>query len=198
MTSQGDLQRGTTTSASPGLVAWAVACLWGHDTITSALIAGQPVARYRARNGVTDVNVCLPLPTTSSLLEVIAIALEADDTQDAITRVSRLTLVRHLWTVSRPTPSSIDDAPFAVAASKHGDAPLTSRQQVILMAMADGLTNAQIARLINFSESTVRVESMAIYRHFSVHSRSDAVVAARLSGELEALDYTPEAHLFDM
>lgn len=197
MTSQGDLQRGPTTNANPGLIAWTVACLWGHDAITSALVAGQPIARYRVRNRSTDVNVCLPLPTTSSLLEVVVIALEADDWPDAIAHVSRLTLVRHLWAVARPVASQVDDS-FSVEASRHGDASLTSRQQAILMAMADGLTNAQIARLINFSESTVRAESMAIYRHFAVHSRADAVVAARLSGELEALVYSPEAHLFDM
>lgn len=61
---------------------------------------------------------------------------------------------------------------------------LTVRQTVILQAMADGLTNAQIARRINFSESTVRVESMGIYRHFGVHSRTDAVRAAQEAGVL--------------
>ncbi len=61
---------------------------------------------------------------------------------------------------------------------------LTPRQSVILRAMARGLTNGQIAQLIRFSESTVRLESMCIYRHFDVHSRSEAVAAARDAGEL--------------
>jgi len=56
---------------------------------------------------------------------------------------------------------------------------------VILRAMAKGLTSRQIASRINFSESTVRMESMAIYRAYGVHSRVDAVAAARAAGHLD-------------
>lgn len=62
--------------------------------------------------------------------------------------------------------------------------PLTPRQQSILSSMANGLTNRQIAAQINFSESTVRMDSLAIYRYYGVHSRAAAVDAARSAGHL--------------
>jgi LuxR family maltose regulon positive regulatory protein len=62
---------------------------------------------------------------------------------------------------------------------------LTRRQRDILEGMAEGLTNRQIAARICFSESTVRLESMTIYRYFGVHSRMEAVAAARLEGILD-------------
>jgi DNA-binding CsgD family transcriptional regulator len=61
---------------------------------------------------------------------------------------------------------------------------LTPRQHDILAGMAEGLTNRQIAARICFSESTVRLESMTIYRFFGVHSRAEAVAAARREGML--------------
>jgi DNA-binding NarL/FixJ family response regulator len=67
-----------------------------------------------------------------------------------------------------------------------GDAPasLTARQRTILAYMAEGMTNRQIAARIAFSQSTVRLESMAIYRYFGVHSRGEAVKVARATGEI--------------
>jgi DNA-binding NarL/FixJ family response regulator len=72
-----------------------------------------------------------------------------------------------------------------VYAGDVGDGVLTARQGEILEAMAGGLTNREIAKLIRFSESTVRVESLIIYRHFGVHSRGEAVEAAREAGDID-------------
>ena len=74
------------------------------------------------------------------------------------------------------------------SARQEAAALLTARQQAILMAMARGLTNRQIASRINFSESTVRMESLAIYRAYGVLSRAAAVAAARAAGHLEVAE----------
>lgn len=71
-------------------------------------------------------------------------------------------------------------------ASAFGEPTLHERQLRILELMAEGLTNTQIAARIGFSESTVRMESLAIYRFFDVHDRHDAVIVARNSGYLPA------------
>lgn len=63
-------------------------------------------------------------------------------------------------------------------------AALTSRQQVILQHMADGKTNSAIARLIGFSESTVRQETIEIFRKVGVNDRRSAVIRAQESGIL--------------
>jgi DNA-binding NarL/FixJ family response regulator len=44
------------------------------------------------------------------------------------------------------------------------------------------MTNREIAARICFSESTVRLESMAIHRILGVRSRGQAVAAARQAG----------------
>ena len=61
---------------------------------------------------------------------------------------------------------------------------LTDRQLEILRLMARGLTNAQIAKRIGFSDSTVRQETMAIYRSFEVTGRREAVRMAAARGML--------------
>lgn len=59
---------------------------------------------------------------------------------------------------------------------------LTPRQLRVLTLMAKGMTNGQIARVLAFSESTVRQETMAIYRILQVKGRSEAVEQGRLLG----------------
>ena len=61
---------------------------------------------------------------------------------------------------------------------------LSGRQVQVLELMAHDLTMQQIARRIGFSDSTVRMESLAIYRALGVHDRRDAVDAARAMGLL--------------
>jgi DNA-binding CsgD family transcriptional regulator len=51
---------------------------------------------------------------------------------------------------------------------------LTERQRTILAHMADGLTNAEIARLLMLSESSIRQETVRIYRALGVKSRVEA------------------------
>lgn len=65
---------------------------------------------------------------------------------------------------------------------------LTPRQQRVLELMAKGMTNGQIARVLAFSESTVRQETMAIYRMLKVPGRTEAVVAGRELGLLPGHD----------
>ena len=133
-----------------------------------------------------------PISHVSAPLEVVAVSLEALDAEDAIQWVSRLTLVRHLWSTAHPeSAAAADDLDFADDVTDDDVVVLTPRQHVILKAMSLGRTNSQIARSIGFSESTVRVESMAIYRYFGVHSRLEAVEAARLTGELLAPEGIP-------
>jgi DNA-binding CsgD family transcriptional regulator len=51
---------------------------------------------------------------------------------------------------------------------------LTERQRVILGHMAEGQTNAQIARVLMLSESSIRQETVRIYRALGVKSRVEA------------------------
>ena len=68
---------------------------------------------------------------------------------------------------------------------------LTDRQLDILKLMAEGKTNGSIARELAFSESTVRQETMAIYRSLGVAGREEA---ARVAQELGVLENEVPAH----
>lgn len=70
-----------------------------------------------------------------------------------------------------------------------GEPRLSSRQLRILEMMAGELTLQQIASRIGFSDSTVRMESMAIYRALGVHDRRHAVAAARDWGLLPGQEH---------
>ena len=56
---------------------------------------------------------------------------------------------------------------------------LTPRQCRILHLMASGLTNPQIAMRMGFSTSTIRLETIKIFRALDVHDRTSAVETAR-------------------
>lgn len=61
---------------------------------------------------------------------------------------------------------------------------LSSRQITILSLADKGLTNAAIGREISLSESTVRQETIRIYRTLDATGRLEAIAKAKLSGLL--------------
>lgn len=58
-------------------------------------------------------------------------------------------------------------------------ATLTPQQQRVLMMLTDGLLNKQIAIDLDISEATVKAHITAILRKLEVHTRTQAVIAAR-------------------
>jgi len=70
---------------------------------------------------------------------------------------------------------------------------LTTRQVRILHLMADGLTNAEIAKIVLLSESTVRQETIRIFRILKCHTRSEAIVKARASGIIASVQKFTES-----
>lgn len=67
---------------------------------------------------------------------------------------------------------------------------LSDRQLQTLQLIERNLTMRQIASRIGFSESTVRMESLAIYRALGVHDRREAVAVGRKLGLLEPVSGT--------
>jgi DNA-binding CsgD family transcriptional regulator len=77
----------------------------------------------------------------------------------------------------RPVPSSDfgEDEKFAVKS-------LSERELDVLKALAVGKTNASIAREFSYSESTIKQDTIKIFKVLGVKSRKDAVLAAKTLG----------------
>lgn len=65
------------------------------------------------------------------------------------------------------------------------DGPLSERQLAVLHMLAKGMTNPQIAARIGFSDSTVRQETMQIYRYLGASGRREAARIAAMRGLLD-------------
>ena len=95
----------------------------------------------------------------------------------------------YLSSRSRGTPMRVPDALAPDAAEREPitePKALTERQLTVLAHLAQQLTNRQIAVRMGFSESTIRQETMAIYRFLHVSGRHQAVYAARERGLIDA------------
>ena len=60
--------------------------------------------------------------------------------------------------------------------------PLADRQMDVLKALAEGLTNKEIARRLGIAEITVKVHLQSIYRKLGVSNRTEALAAALNKG----------------
>jgi DNA-binding CsgD family transcriptional regulator len=71
---------------------------------------------------------------------------------------------------------------YSVSSREANGEDLTSRQVRILDLMADGMVNVEIARELMLSESTIRQETIRIYRALGVHNRTEASKKGRALG----------------
>lgn len=69
---------------------------------------------------------------------------------------------------------------------------LTDRQYEILLGMARGETNAEIAKQLILSESSIKQESVKIFRALGVGSRQQAVAKGKATGLIPASIFTEE------
>ena len=90
-------------------------------------------------------------------------------------RIDELTTSRSLSTAS--TSSSV-----ATGRRVSMESSLTERERQVLELVAGGLTNREIARELRYSVSTIRADTMSIYRKLGVKGRSEAVATALMHG----------------
>lgn len=98
-------------------------------------------------------------------------------------------LVLGLYLLNRPhepLPSATPAPGMVQFPRETAPATLSERQRTVLTYLAQHLTNRQIAVRMGFSESTIRQETMAIYRFLHVSGRRDAVEVAHTRGLLDA------------
>lgn len=86
-------------------------------------------------------------------------------------------------------------APSASPATIDGEIPafqLTQRQRQVLVLLAEGRSNKEIARCLSISEGTVKAHINTAFRILGVHNRTSAVAALR---RLEFASEPGEPHL---
>jgi DNA-binding NarL/FixJ family response regulator len=71
--------------------------------------------------------------------------------------------------------------------------PLTERELEVIRALAQGMSDRQIARTLDISEKTVRNHTSNIYRKLHIFDRTQAVIYAIREGviDVEELEYRP-------
>ena len=71
--------------------------------------------------------------------------------------------------------------------SGKNEVTLSKREEDIVLLMSKGQTNQEIGVAMHLSESSIRSASVGLFKNLGVHSRKDAVIAARHLGFLATL-----------
>jgi DNA-binding CsgD family transcriptional regulator len=163
------------------LVAWILECIWGASSGLELLRRGHTIVRVRGEESEAPAYLCIPLRSDGGVQSIVACSITASSRKQALRMAARLTVLSSLVPFSDGLQSrAADQFSWGMAPTSS----LTPRQVEILRWMSEGMTNRQIAARICFSESTVRLESMAIYRLLGVRTRGQAVEVARQAGLL--------------
>jgi DNA-binding CsgD family transcriptional regulator len=175
--------------------------LWGNTALASAIRNGV-IETYRDRaaylkdypgnaglNLPGDGYVAVPIWRRGYPFAGLGVSLDVTDMADGLTlespawatlrSVLEISLAAPIW-VAELDPnahSAMVDEPRTSSMTVVAD-ELTERQLEVLSAMAEGMTNRQIAGALHVSESTIGKETVAIYAFLGVHSRAEAVTHA--------------------
>jgi DNA-binding CsgD family transcriptional regulator len=159
-----------------------------HPFGTAARSSKLHNATAQAIDGSDVEAYCIPLTKGSDPIGILCLTLSAGAklnviSPEALSVVSKITgiwldslgvnsgsLGRGSQSTSAPSPES-----------------LTERQLNVLRLMAEGKTNNQIAQDLILSESTIRQETVKIYRALGVHARSEAGKRAKHLGIIDRL-----------
>lgn len=91
--------------------------------------------------------------------------------------------IRALQTPARASRSDGGRTPTSAASPTREDVPtLTPREQEVLSALSDGLSNSEIATLLFISESSVKAHLTSLMRKMGVNSRVRLVLRAHKLG----------------
>lgn len=129
---------------------------------------------------------CLPLTKGGQPVGMLCLTLKAGEKWDLVSSgaISVISKITGIWLDSF-SPSTRSTSPLATYAAVSNPESLTERQLTVLRLMAEGKTNAQIAQELILSESTIRQETVKIYRALGVHARSEAGRRAKHLGIID-------------
>jgi len=155
--------------------------LWDQNPVAETARTGQASGGIELdeKTGVETHYYCYPFSTPSHTIGVLVMIKSLPyeirlDEQDQRT----MSMFGGLWLES--LGASIQKLPDLSLPRESTE--LTDRQQNILRMIAAGNTNVQIAAALILSESTIRQETVKIFRKLAVPNRTEATKKARLLG----------------
>ena len=155
-----------------------VVSAWGASPLSKCLVE----KRMRYEPGKEAAHLALPLAKSSVPVAVILLVMkpEVDGSPISEPVAQLLSKVGAFFVEVRPRYK-----PQARAngnAHAHTPDQLTTRQIQIIQLIGSGLTNGQIGKELSLSESTVRQETIKIYKSLGVSGREEAVKSAKKMG----------------
>jgi DNA-binding CsgD family transcriptional regulator len=146
-----------------------------HDTVTAQAVL--PLLVQYARHVAVD---------PEAIWVEGPVALTAAQTADLL---GDHELAQHMMALTHELNRGLDCARTAstlAAQRRRGrrELVLPEREHAVLRLLADGLGNAEIAKVLNFSVSTIRRETTTLYQRLGVNNRASAVAKAHELGVL--------------
>jgi DNA-binding CsgD family transcriptional regulator len=131
---------------------------------------------------------CLPLTKGSDPIGLLCLTLAKGTRMNSISpeALSAVSKITGIWLDSLGL-GSIPSSNGGSGTSSATPESLTDRQLTVLRFIAEGKTNAQIAQDLILSESTIRQETVKIYRALGVHARGEAGKRAKHLGIIDRI-----------
>lgn len=153
---------------------------WEDSPVSQGLLTKKQVFTSGAEESLLVVPLLRNRVPVACLLLVMAASVEASPLTTETFQV--MAKIGGFFVETKPTRIRQAGERRNVTFDQH----LGARQIAILEYISEGLTNGQIGRNLSISESTVRQETIKIYKSLEIKGRADAVAKARAIGLIKA------------
>jgi DNA-binding CsgD family transcriptional regulator len=159
--------------------------IWDEHPLSESVKSGRYLtSKLRGLDGAEIGIGCLPLTKESEPIGVLSLFSPIGTSQELATSTA-LPVISKVMGMWLDAVSLIPAKSAPVVSDANGPESLTERQLTVLRLMAEGKTNAQIAQELILSESTIRQETVKIYRALGVHARNEAGKRAKHLGIID-------------
>ena len=160
--------------------------LWDQNPVSTAARTNQ-VTKGTQQDPATGDDVylyCYPFSTPAHTVGVL-VMIKSEEHEVALEEQDQKTvsMFNGLWLESL----GFSDQTSKPTSTAKDSTELTVRQLAVLKMMAQGQTNAQIADQMILSESTIRQETVKIYRKLAVSDRAQATKRAMHLGLIDRI-----------